>query len=76
MTQYGLPTKTHRILAFALILAAGGISLSAMAPRPSTTELDLAAVDIDFAGLHRQASDALANLRRAPGPALTSPDTL
>lgn len=76
MIQNDLPSKTHRILAFVLILATGGLSLSAMVPRSSVSGLHVAAVDIDFAGLHRQANDALNNLRRAPGPVLTRPDDL
>jgi hypothetical protein len=76
MTPCGLPTKTHRILAFTLILATGGLSLSAMVPRPSPPESHMVAVDIDFAGLHRQASDALDSLRRASRWMPTRPDTL
>ena len=76
MIQDGLPSKTHRILAFVLILATGGLSLSAMVPRSSTSGLHTAAVEIDFSGLHRQANDALNNLRHASGPALTDPDAL
>jgi hypothetical protein len=76
MTPYGLPSKAHRILAFVLVLAAGGLSLSAMVPRGSKPELHAVAADIDFSGLYRQANDALDNLRRSSGPAPTSPDNL
>ena len=50
-----------------LILATGCLSLSAMVPRSSLSASPTAAVEIDFSGLHRQANDALDNLRRAPG---------
>ena len=76
MTQYGLPSNAHRNLAFVLILATGCLSLSAMVPRSTMSGSPAAVVEIDFSGLHRQANDALNNLRRAQGPALTRPDAL
>jgi hypothetical protein len=66
MTAYSFPSNAHRNLAFVLILATGFLSLSAMVPRFSTSELQAAAVEIDFSGLHRQANDALDNLRHGP----------
>jgi hypothetical protein len=67
MTQSGFPMKAQQILAIVLTLTAGGISLSVMAQRPLTFARPVTAAEIDFASLHRQASDALDNLRHAPG---------
>jgi hypothetical protein len=49
----------------AFVLIASGVSLSLVSQRPSTSEPQLAAAEIDFTALRRQASDALDNLRRA-----------
>jgi hypothetical protein len=65
MSQNGLLTKTPQLVALALVLIAAGASLSAVAERPATSEQQVAAAEIDFAALRRQASDALENLRRA-----------
>jgi len=75
MTQSGFPMKAQQILAIVLTLTAGGISLSVMAQRPLTLARPVTAAEIDFAGLHRQASDALDNLRRSHDsrPALAGP---
>jgi hypothetical protein len=76
MTTYSLPSNAHRNLAFVLILATGFLSLSAMIPRSPSSELQAAAVEIDFSGLHKQANEALDNLRRAPRTALIRPDAI
>jgi hypothetical protein len=65
MRQNGLLTKTPQIVALALVLIAAGASLSAVSERPMTAERRVAAAEFDFTALHRQASDALDNLRRA-----------
>ena len=63
MSQNRLLTKTPQIVA--LVLIAAGASLSVVSERPVTSERQVAAADIDFTALRRQASDALDNLRRA-----------
>ena len=52
-------------VAIALVVIAGGISLTAVAERPVIAEQPVAMAEIDFTALHRQASDALDNLRRS-----------
>jgi hypothetical protein len=52
-------------VAIALVVIAAGISLTAVVEKPVTAERPVAMADIDFTALHRQASDALDNLRRA-----------
>ena len=47
------------------VLIAGGASLSAVAQWPAISEQQVAPAEIDFTVLHRQASDALDNLRRS-----------
>ena len=44
---------------------AGGASLSAVAERPVIAEQPAALAEFDFTALHRQASDALAELRQS-----------
>ena len=56
------PVKPQ-IVVIALVLIAGGASLTAVPQRPAISEQQAAATEIDFAALHRQASDALDNLR-------------
>jgi hypothetical protein len=65
-----------QIIAIALALVAAGASLSAMSGRLITPERQVAAAEFDFKTLHRQANDALDNLRvlqerrrEPPGPA-------
>ena len=53
-------------VAIALVVIAGGVSLTAVAERPVIAEQPVAMAEIDFTALHRQASDALDNLRRSP----------
>ena len=64
MGQKGSLMKPQ-IIVIALVLIAGGVSLSVVSQRPLTSEPQVAAADIDFTALRRQASDALDNLRRA-----------
>ena len=64
MSQKALLMKPQNIV-IALLLIAGGVSLSAVAEWPAISEQQLAPAEIDFTVLHRQASDALDNLRRA-----------
>ena len=64
MSQKALLMKPQNIV-IALVLIAGGISLSAMAQWPAISEQQAAPAEIDFTVLHRQASDALDNLRRS-----------
>jgi hypothetical protein len=52
-------------IAIALVVIAGGVGLSMVAERPVIAERPVAMADIDFSALHRQASDALDNLRRS-----------
>ncbi len=66
MIQKVFPMKIQQIIVIALTLAAGGAGLSAMSERPLTAERSMAVAEPDFAALHRQASDALDDLRRAP----------
>jgi hypothetical protein len=64
MSQKALLMKPQNIV-IALVLIAGGISLSAVAQWPAISEQQAAPAEIDFTVLHRQASDALDNLRRS-----------
>jgi hypothetical protein len=64
MSQKALLMKPQNIV-IALVLIAGGISLSAMAQWPAISEQQAVPAEIDFTVLHRQASDALDNLRRS-----------
>jgi hypothetical protein len=61
MSQNGVLTKTSQIVA--LVLIAAGASLAAVSQRPQTSERHVAAAEVDFTALHRQASEALDNLR-------------
>ena len=63
-SQKGLLMKPQ-IVVIAFVLIAGGASLSAVAEWPVTSERPVAVAEFDFTALHRQASDALDNLRRA-----------
>jgi len=63
-SQKALLMKTQNIV-IALVLIAGGASLSAVAQWPAIFEQQVAPAEIDFTALHRQASDALDNLRRS-----------
>jgi hypothetical protein len=65
MSQKGLPMKPQNV-AIALVLIAGGVSLTVVAERPVIAEQPAAVAEIDFTALHRQASDALESLRRSP----------
>ena len=65
MSQKGLPMKPQNV-AIALVVIAGGVSLTAVAERPVIAEQPAAMAEIDFTALHRQASDALESLRRSP----------
>lgn len=64
MSQKALLMKPQNIV-IALALIAGGISLSALAQWPAISEQQVAPAEFDFTVLHRQASDALENLRRS-----------
>ena len=64
MSQKALLMKPQNIV-IALVLIAGGISLSALAQWPAISEQQVAPAEFDFTVLHRQASDALENLRRS-----------
>ena len=64
MSQKALLMKPQNIV-IALVLIAGGISLSAVAQWPAISEQQVAPAEIDFTVLRRQASDALDNLRRS-----------
>ena len=66
MIQKVFPMKTQQFVVIALMLIAGGASLSIMSERVLTSERQVAVAEPDFATLHRQASDALDNLRRSP----------
>jgi hypothetical protein len=66
MRQNGFSLKTQQVLATVLILAVGGLTLSAMPLRDVISGRQLASAGIDFDALHRQASDALERLPRAP----------
>jgi hypothetical protein len=68
MNQSGFSLKTQQILATVLTLTVGCISLSAMVHRDLIAEQQVAAGAIDFAALHRQASDALDRLHRSGPP--------
>ena len=59
----------------ALVLIAGGAALSAVSERPVTSQPQMAVAEFDFTALHRQANDALDNLRQMQDrhPASTSP---
>jgi hypothetical protein len=52
-------------VAIALVVIAGGVSLTAVAERPVIAKQPVAMAEIDFTALHRQASDALESLRRS-----------
>jgi hypothetical protein len=52
-------------IVIAFVLIAGVASLSAAAQWPLASVQQMAPAEIDFAALHRQASDALDNLRRS-----------
>ena len=54
-----------QIIVIALVLIAGGAGLSAVPQWPAISKQQVAAAEIDFTVLHRQASDALDNLRRS-----------
>jgi hypothetical protein len=60
--------KTRQIVVIAVVLIAGGASLTAVPKRPLTAEPQVAAAEIDFGVLHRQASDALDSLRQLQVP--------
>ena len=64
MSQKALLMKPQNIV-IGLLIIAGGISLSAMAQWPAISEQQVAPAELDFTVLHRQASDALENLRRS-----------
>ena len=64
MSQKALLMKPQNIV-IALLIIAGGISLSAVAQWPAISEQQMAPAEFDFTVLHRQASDALDNLRRS-----------
>jgi hypothetical protein len=64
MSQKALLMKPQYIV-IALMLIAGGASLSVLAQWPALSERQVAPAEIDFTVLHRQASDALDNLRRS-----------
>jgi hypothetical protein len=64
MSQKALLMKPQNIV-IALVLIAGAASLSAVAQWPAISEQQAAPVEFDFTVLHRQASDALDNLRRS-----------
>jgi hypothetical protein len=52
-----------QFIVIAVVLIAGGASLTAVSQRPVSFEPQVAATEIDFTALHQQASDALDNLR-------------
>ena len=52
-------------IVIAIVLIAGVASLSAAAQWPLASVQQMAPAEIDFTALHRQASDALDNLRRS-----------
>jgi hypothetical protein len=52
-------------IVIALVLTADGASLSAVAEWPVISERQVAPAEFDFTAMHRQASDALDNLRRS-----------
>ena len=64
MSQKALLMKPQNIV-IALVIIAAGASLSAVAQWPALSERQVAPAEIDFTALHRQASDALDNLRRS-----------
>ena len=64
MSQKALLMKPQNIVIGLLIIAVG-ISLSAVAQWPAISEQQVAPAEFDFTVLHRQASDALENLRRS-----------
>ena len=64
MSQKALLMRPQNIV-IALVLIAGAASLSAVAQWPAISEQQAAPAEIDFTVLHRQASDALDNLRRS-----------
>jgi hypothetical protein len=64
MSQKALLMKPQNFV-IALVLIAGGVSLSALAQWPAISEQQVAPAEFDFTMLHRQASDALDNLRRS-----------
>jgi hypothetical protein len=64
MSQKALLMKPQNIV-IGLLIIAGGISLSAVAQWPAISEQQVAPAEFDFTVLHRQASDALDNLRRS-----------
>jgi hypothetical protein len=71
MSQKALLMKPQNIV-IVLVLIAVGASLSAVAEWPAISEQQAAPAEFDFTVLHRQASDALDNLRRSQ-QAPTSP---
>ena len=64
MSQKALLMKPQYIV-IALMLIAGGASLSVLAQWPALSERQVAPAEIDFTVLHRQASDALDNPRQS-----------
>ena len=64
MSQKALLMKPQNIV-IALTLIAGAASLSAVAQWPAISEQQAAPAEFDFTVLHRQASDALDNLRQS-----------
>ena len=64
MSQKASLMKPQNIV-IALVLIAGAASLSAEAQWPAISEQQAAPAEFDFTVLHRQASDALDNLRRS-----------
>ncbi len=55
-----------RNIVIMIAIMAGGVGLTAMVERPVVAAIPQAApAEFDFTALHRQASDALDNLRRA-----------
>ena len=64
MSQKALLMKPQNIV-IALVIIAAGASLSAVAEWPALSEQQVAPAEFDFTALHRQASDALDNLRRS-----------
>ena len=64
MSQKALLMKPQNIVIGLLIIAVG-ISLFAVAQWPAISEQQMAPAEFDFTVLHRQASDALDNLRQS-----------
>jgi len=63
-SQKALLMKPQNIV-IALVIVAAGAGLSTLAEWPAVAERQVAPAEIDFTVLHRQASNALDNLRRS-----------